>query len=271
VDDQRDGGVLLELVENIEAAPAAPAPHGVRRIGNVLELSEDEARDQQRAGHEAGLADVGDPAVDDAAGVDDDRVAFAGGPGVVGVPSAALTLAAHKLKQLLLVGQNGRHAKIREGQACGDRQEAPEVPGQVGEWDRYEDADQQSEDGAEGRRQEVACGHVGRTTECPEERSGRQGRGERECNAERKQATRSDDDGEQIRPGSEEGGCRRQEVARDLGDGEGSDHTTHEPQHHFDACEGHGRYLTNRTYRSAEGTGQGTRGGPPFSDGAGHR
>ena len=54
-------------------------------------------------------------------------------------------------------------------------------------------------------------------------------------------------------------------VARHLGDGEGSDHTTHEPQHHLDACEGHGRYLTECTTRGDERTNEGARGGPPFS------
>ena len=64
--------VLLHPVEDLEAAPAAVAPERVGAVGDVLELVEDEARHDQGAVDEAGLGDLGDPAVDDRAGVDDD-------------------------------------------------------------------------------------------------------------------------------------------------------------------------------------------------------
>ena len=72
VDHERYGCVLLELVQNVESAPTATAAHRVGRVGDMLQLAQHEARHQQRPGQEAGLADVGDTAVDDAAGIDDD-------------------------------------------------------------------------------------------------------------------------------------------------------------------------------------------------------
>src|SRR3972149_390601 len=53
-------------------AAAAVAPQRLRRISDVAELIEDEAGDDQRALEEAGGRDVGDAAVDDGAGVDND-------------------------------------------------------------------------------------------------------------------------------------------------------------------------------------------------------
>ena len=65
-------GLLLHPVEDLEAAPAAVAPERVRAVGDVLQLVEHEPRDDERAVDEAGLDDLGDPAVDDRARVDDD-------------------------------------------------------------------------------------------------------------------------------------------------------------------------------------------------------
>ena len=70
--------LLLHPVEDLEAAPAAVAAQRVRAVGDVLELVEDEPRDDERAVDEARFDDLGDPAVDDRAGVDDDvRIADA--------------------------------------------------------------------------------------------------------------------------------------------------------------------------------------------------
>ena len=71
--------VLLHAVEDLEPAAAAVAAERVGAVGDVLELVEHEPRDDQRAVDEAGLDDLGDPAVDDGARVHDDlRIALAG-------------------------------------------------------------------------------------------------------------------------------------------------------------------------------------------------
>ena len=66
-----DAAHLLDLLEDIETAAAAVALHGVRRIGDELQFLQDELRDDQRAVEKAGLADVGDAAVDDHARIED--------------------------------------------------------------------------------------------------------------------------------------------------------------------------------------------------------
>ena len=63
---------LLHPIEDLEpAAPAVPTQR-VGVVGDVLELVEHEARDDERAADEAALHDLGDAAVDDRARVDDD-------------------------------------------------------------------------------------------------------------------------------------------------------------------------------------------------------
>ena len=78
VDDlDRGPRVALHPREDLEAAPAAVAPQRVRGVRDVLQLLEHEARHDQRAVDEPGLHDLGDPAVDEHARVDDDvRVAL---------------------------------------------------------------------------------------------------------------------------------------------------------------------------------------------------
>ena len=70
-DHDVDAGHLLDLLQDVEAAAAAVALQRVGGVGDELQLLEHELRDDQRAVEEAGLADVGDAAVDDDAGVED--------------------------------------------------------------------------------------------------------------------------------------------------------------------------------------------------------
>ncbi len=65
-----DAGHLLNLLQDVEAAAAAVALERVGRVGDELQLLQHELRDDERAVDEAGLADVGDAAVDDDAGVE---------------------------------------------------------------------------------------------------------------------------------------------------------------------------------------------------------
>ena len=66
-----DAGHLLDLLEDVEAAAAAVALERVGRIGDELQLLQHELRDHERAVEKPGLADIGDPAVDDDAGIED--------------------------------------------------------------------------------------------------------------------------------------------------------------------------------------------------------
>src|SRR5436190_3761834 len=79
-DGDVDAGHLLDLLEDVEAAAAAVALQRVGGIGDQLQLLEHELRDHERAVEKAGLAHVGDAAVDDDAGVEN-AVALLG-PGV---------------------------------------------------------------------------------------------------------------------------------------------------------------------------------------------
>ena len=70
-DHDVDAGHLLDLLQDVEAAAAAVALQRIGRVGDELQLLQHELRNDQRAVEEAGLADVGDAAVDDDAGVED--------------------------------------------------------------------------------------------------------------------------------------------------------------------------------------------------------
>ena len=52
-DLDRGAGLLLHPVQDVEPAPAAIAPQRVGAVGDVLQLVEDEARDDERAVDEA--------------------------------------------------------------------------------------------------------------------------------------------------------------------------------------------------------------------------
>ena len=62
-------GHFLDALEDIQAAPAAVALHGIGGIGDKLQLPQNELRDYQHAVEEAGFGDIGDAAVDDHRGV----------------------------------------------------------------------------------------------------------------------------------------------------------------------------------------------------------
>ena len=75
VDLDLDAGRLLEPVEDVQPAAAAVPAELVGAVGDPLQLLEDEPGDDQRLVDDAGLGDVGDPAVDDDRGVEDQRPA----------------------------------------------------------------------------------------------------------------------------------------------------------------------------------------------------
>jgi hypothetical protein len=65
-----DARHLLNLLQDVEAAAPAIALHRIRGVGDQLQLLQHELRNDERAVHEAGFADVRDPSVDDDAGVE---------------------------------------------------------------------------------------------------------------------------------------------------------------------------------------------------------
>jgi len=69
-----DGKLALatETGEDFQAAAASGAAERVVGVGDVAKLIEDKSRDDESAADEAGLGDIGDAAVDDGAGVDED-------------------------------------------------------------------------------------------------------------------------------------------------------------------------------------------------------
>ena len=60
-----DARHLLHLLQDVEPAAAAIALHRIGGVGDQLQFLEHELRDDERAVHEAGIAQVGDAAVDD--------------------------------------------------------------------------------------------------------------------------------------------------------------------------------------------------------------
>ena len=68
-DADRHGGVFLQLPENLQPSSPPVAAQRVGGVGDVLQLIEDEQRDEQLALDEAGSADVRDAPVNDDAGI----------------------------------------------------------------------------------------------------------------------------------------------------------------------------------------------------------
>src|SRR5213076_249062 len=56
---------LLDLLQDVETAAAPIALQRIGRIRHQLQLLQHELRDDERPVHEAGLADISDPAIDD--------------------------------------------------------------------------------------------------------------------------------------------------------------------------------------------------------------
>ena len=61
---------LLNPLQDVEAAAAAIAFHGIGRVGHQLQFAEHELRNHQHAIEEAGLRNIGDAAIDDDAGIE---------------------------------------------------------------------------------------------------------------------------------------------------------------------------------------------------------
>ncbi len=123
------GRFLLHPGEDLEAAPAAVAAERVGAVGDVLELFEDELRHDERPVDEPGLDDLGDPAVDDRARVDDDVGVAGCGRGLRRRPRPADE--ADRLggeQQVLALGDGQPEHPETEEQRHAERQPRPQRP-----------------------------------------------------------------------------------------------------------------------------------------------
>ncbi len=131
VDDlDRDAVLLLQAGHDLEAAPPTCPARRVRAVGDPLELLEHDTRHHERALQEAGFGDVSDPAVDDRAGVDDDRRR---------TPARPVGLLATPLEHTHGLGRNDQVV------ALGDRQ--------TGHAEAQRDRDAERQPGPERRRE----------------------------------------------------------------------------------------------------------------------
>ena len=141
-------------------AAAALAAQAIGRIGNVLQLVEHEARDEQRAGQEAGAGDIGDAPVDDHAGIQQDGAAFRpSGTGSLHIllPRGAAEVPKVRLKISVLAGDKDRHAQVGEKDRADEGQDGTEGFREQRERECHQRRDEQpgdqpEEPGGEGLR-----------------------------------------------------------------------------------------------------------------------
>ena len=74
VDADLDAGVALDAVEHFQSAPAAGALDGIGGIGDLLDFPEHKPRHDDQALEEMGFNQIGDPAVNDDAGIEQQQV-----------------------------------------------------------------------------------------------------------------------------------------------------------------------------------------------------
>ena len=70
-----DPAAPLHPIEDVQPPPAAGPLHGIGGVGDVLQLIKDKARNNQVALHETGVADIGNPAVDNDTGIENPVIA----------------------------------------------------------------------------------------------------------------------------------------------------------------------------------------------------
>ena len=128
---QGTAGVFLHPIENVQPPAAAVAAQRVRRIGDVLQLVQDEARHQQRAAEETGAADVGDAPVDDDGSIQQHRalVGQVGG----GLGRAQRQSAGEELRKIPPPAAQGGHAQQAKHDRRNHRQNLTERRGQQGQ------------------------------------------------------------------------------------------------------------------------------------------
>ena len=151
--------IALHAVQDLQAAPAAIAPQGVRGIRDVLQLLEHEPGNDERAVHEPGLHDLRDPAVDEDAGVDHDP-----GTGLLG--HRLTTRPAHQARtlgsrdQVEALGDDQAHHAEPQEQRDPQREPRAQRALDLGEGQAQQEAQQEADEQAEHGRDELGRGHV---------------------------------------------------------------------------------------------------------------
>ena len=118
-DDDVEAGHLLDALQDVEAAAAAVAAQRIGRIGDLLQLLQHELRHDERAVDESGLADVGDAAVDDDAGVENSVAALRlrSRPEQAGEPLGLEPLARFRAEHEADVRQREQDERVEEDDA----------------------------------------------------------------------------------------------------------------------------------------------------------
>src|SRR5712692_44863 len=158
-DADRHLRLLLELVQHVKPSATAIAAERIRRVGDVLQLLQDELRDDQLAKDEASLADIGDAAIDDRAGVHQDRrprllIAVA----LPGTPLARLASAAYERQQFVLTGDAQLHEDPAEENEHANGQQPPEVARQLRQRAVGDDGDDAGRDQPDQSGHQIAGG-----------------------------------------------------------------------------------------------------------------
>ena len=148
-------GVRLQAVEHVEAAAAPLAFGRVGRVGHLLKLAEDELRDDDCAGEEAGLGHVGDAPVNDDGGVENlhvlarQLVAEDAAQGRQ-VEVVALGRADHQADVGHDEGQGEGQEGFRRGVDCARLLVADEEPDQHAAHDAHDRADASADQSLQG-------------------------------------------------------------------------------------------------------------------------
>ena len=133
-------GIALDAVEDFEATAAAGAFDGVVGIGDLLEFFEDESRDDNEPFEEIAVDEVGDAAIDDDAGIEEEEV--------VGFIARSKADVRDDEGEVFLVAPHGEHdADVAEAEK---EAEADEPAGRIfGVLEQTRTVDEQGDNSAE--------------------------------------------------------------------------------------------------------------------------
>ena len=162
-----NGRHLLHALQDVEAAPAAVAFHGVGGIRDELELAQDELRDDKDAVHKTGLADIRNAPVDDDAGIQD--LVILSGLALTAEQSAQR----RKVEEVTLVGAQDQ-ADVSHEQQQGhleERKHAPVDRGEVEQVAHHESAENSQDGSHRGPDQALQAGLLKPNLEKDEEYS----------------------------------------------------------------------------------------------------
>ena len=175
---------LLQGLDDGKAATALGPAHAVRRVRHALQLFEHEPRKQQPPGDEPGGRHVDDAAVDQHAGVHNDRLPVEGRRAVI---EAGLRASAEQSDECFASAAAGAHADVDEHHRQSQRDEHAESPGQRVEEHLGQGGNQQRQNQPQRGSHDLAGGRLVECSLEPEEGFDRQqrcGQGERRSSSQ---------------------------------------------------------------------------------------